>query len=478
MIKKIALIGMMGSGKSEIGKRLAGVLDFKYFDLDEEFEKDHGSIKEFFKMHGEESFRKIESNLLKKSLTHKNVIVSTGGGIVEKEENRKILSSVRTFYLKVPLPILWKRVKGSGRPLAKDEENFTDLFARRRDFYEDFESVNVENLKIWEATAKIAKEIIDLSTIAELHDFQNVRISTNFTLPKTNVRIIANKIKKIWEINGFGVEDGEGFKDIEKIKELWEFFSKLNVDRSSKLCAVGGGTTTDAVGFASLTFMRGVPFDLVPTTLLGMVDASIGGKFAINFKGAKNQIGSFGRPNVYVNPLFSLSLSDDVFKEGIVESLKLGAVYDKKLFEYIEMNVEKILKRNVECLNKMISLSVKDKLEICKIDPFDKGIRHILNFGHTIAHAIESESNNNISHGHAVAIGMMSESQRFSPRVFERIKNIIERLDFDDVKLHNPGKWIETDKKRQGESIRIPIVDEIGKSHIEKVKISEFLKFL
>ena len=477
MIEKIALIGMMGSGKSEIGKKLSGIIGFEHIDLDEEFERNYGSIEEFFKIHGEESFRKIESNLLKKSLTHENVVISTGGGIVEKEENRKVLSNMKTFYLKVPLPILWRRAKGSGRPLAKDEKEFVTLFERRKKLYEAFEDVNIENFGVWEATAKLARKIVKPLTIAEFHDFQNVKISTNFTLPKSNVRVVTDKVRNIWEITGFGVKDGEGFKDIEKIKELWGLFSKLNVNRSSKICAVGGGTTTDAVGFASITFMRGVPFDLIPTTLLGMVDASIGGKFAINFRGVKNQIGLFGKPDVHVNPIFSLSLSDEVFKEGIVEALKLGIVYDRELFDYIEINIEKILRRDLRRINEMVKLAIKDKLEVVKKDPFDKEFRHILNFGHTIAHAIESESNNDVSHGHAVAIGMIAESRRFNPRVFKRIKNVIEKMNFDDVKLSNLGKWVKADKKRQGKSIRIPIVDEIGKSHVEITNISDFLNY-
>ncbi len=209
---------------------------------------------------------------------------------------------------------------------------------------------------------------------------------------------------------------------------------------------VGGGTTTDTAGFASLTFMRGIPFNLISTTLLGMVDASIGGKFVINFKDVKNSIGSFGKPDVYVNPLF----------------------------EYIEANIERLLRRDIKCMNEMIGLCVKDKLEICRLDPFDKGIRHILNFGHTIAYAIESESNNEISHGHAVAVGMIAESQKFNSYVFERIKSLVEKLNFDDVELFNLDKWIKADKKRQGENIQIPIVDEIGKSHVESVKITMF----
>lgn len=475
MIKKIALIGMMGSGKSEIGKRLSEILDFKHVDLDEKFEKTYGPIDSFFKTNGEKSFRKIESEILKKFSKYENVVISTGGGIVEEEENRKILSNMKTFYLKVPLPILWKRAKGSDRPLAKNEKNFTKLFEKRKKLYEAFENVNVENFEIREATAKLVKRIIEPSTMAEFNNFQNVKISTDFTFPQSDARVIANKVKKIWEIPGFGVEDGEKFKDIEKIEELWDLFLRLNVNRSSKICAVGGGTITDTVGFASLTFMRGVPFDLIPTTLLGMVDASIGGKFAINFKNVKNSIGSFAKPDVYVNPLFSLSLSDEVFKEGIVEALKLGAVYDRKLFEYIEMNMEEILKRNLKIVNEMVKLAIKDKLEVVKKDPFDKEFRHILNFGHTIAHAIESESNNGVSHGHAVAIGMMVESQRFNPRVLERIKNVIEKLDFGDVRLSNLNKWIKADKKRQGKNIQIPIVDEIGKSHVEIVSIYDFL---
>ncbi len=286
--------------------------------------------------------------------------------------------------------------------------------------------------------------------------------------------MISENVKRIWKIDGIEVKDGEKLKKMKCVSHLWKTFLKCNLTRNSKINVVGGGTVTDTVGFASQTFMRGMNFNLIPTTLLGMVDAAIGGKFAINFSGVKNLVGTFGKPDVFVNPLFSISLKDETFKEGVVEALKTGAVYDKELFEHVEKNLDKILKRDYVSLRKLITLAAKDKLEIVEKDPYDNDFRHILNFGHTIAHALESASKNRISHGHAVAVGMKLESQKFSPSVAQRIENVIQKLEFADVPssyLVHLTSWMSKDKKRAGRYIIIPVIEEIGKAHLEKIEV-------
>ncbi len=476
MDNKIALVGMMGSGKSEVGKRLANILGFTQVDLDEEFEKKYGSISNFFENKGEREFREKEKKLLEEFCKHENVVISTGGGIIEKAENREILKRMRTFYLENSPEELWERVKDSSRPLIKKgRAYFMSLHEKRKKLYDLFERIDVNKLLPYEVAAKLTNAIVADKMIEKMNTFQKVRIFHGPLPSNDGVVVSAKNVDRIWKTSGIVVDDGENLKSVGRMEKLWEIFLNSGISRSSRIRAVGGGTLTDAVGFASLTFMRGIPFELVPTTLLGMVDASIGGKFAINFKGTKNLVGAFGKPDVLVNPMFSLSLSDERFKEGIVESLKIGVVYDKRLFEYIEDNVKKILKKNLESVDEMVKLAVKDKLEVVRRDPFDKNFRHILNFGHTVAHAIESASQNTISHGHAVAIGMIMESQKFSPLIYERVKNIVEMLNFKEIEIPNFEKWFIMDKKREGSQIIIPIVKEIGKSHLKRVDINTVL---
>ncbi len=472
---RVALVGMMGVGKSEVGRKAADMLGLKYIDVDTEFEKKYGPIEKFFFKKGEKEFRKKESELLVTLSKCDDILISTGGGVVENVKNIKVLEKLTTFYLYVSPKILWERVKGTSRPLIKDEESFIALFNERKEKYEHFRKINIEGLKPWEAAARVAKGVF--TSFKEIEEefsiFQNVKLSTNFLFPKADLTIVSKDVKKIWKIEGTAVKDGEHLKRVKGIKLLWDTFLKTGIDKGSTVNFVGGGTVTDSGGFAAQTFKRGIKFRFVPTTLLGMVDASIGGKTAINFRGIKNVVGVFTRPSVFINPLFSLSLEEKIFKEGIVEALKVGVVYDRALFEYVEEKLSSLLARNIEDVVKLVVMSVNDKLKIVEKDPYDMNFRHILNFGHSVGHAIESASGNTISHGHAVAIGMMKESRCFSPKIAPRIQSIIQKLSFEDIILPpRVEEWISKDKKCQGEKMSIPVVEEIGKSRVVTMDIN------
>ncbi len=472
---RIALIGMMGCGKSEIGKRIAGILGFEYVDLDEEFEKIHGSIERYFEQKGEEKFRDLESILLERYSKMDKVVISTGGGVIERPKNREILKTMRTFYLKADPQVLWNRVENSPRPLVKGgKDAFLSRFEKRKPLYELYETIDTDSLEANHVSAKIVKRLVESRQIDEFNLYQRVKIFHNMDVRGSDLCIVSKNVKKIWDMEGMEVDDGEKLKSIESAQRLWNIFLENGLSRSSKIMAIGGGTLTDAVGFASTTYMRGMNFELFPTTLLGMVDASIGGKFAINFNGVKNLVGTFGKPDVFIDPIYALSLDDERFKEGIVESVKIGAVYDEKLFQYMEDNLEKIMTKNLHVIDEIVKIAVKDKLDVILKDPEDKNLRHILNFGHTIGHAMESASNNSISHGRAVAIGMIIESEKFSPQVHERIKHFITSLGFKFDKNENFERWIFSDKKKVGNAVVIPVIEKIGNSHLEKIGIEVF----
>ncbi len=472
----IALIGMMGCGKSASGKKVAKILNSEYIDLDDEFEKMHGPIELFFEKHGEERFRTEEEKLLEKHSQRKGIILSTGGGVVKSERNRKILDGMNTFYLEDDIEELWKRVKATKRPLVKKGKDFfTEVYSKRKPLYERYETIKTKGLRPFEIAAKVSREFLDDSVFYESEGVQRVRIFHGKSAEPYDLNLVAKKPAKIWEIDGVPIEDGEDLKDNSRIVGLWDLFLERKLSRASVVRATGGGTVTDAVGFAALTFMRGVNLVLVPTTLLGMVDASIGGKFAMNHGGVKNLVGTFGTPEVLVEPAVSLSLEEERFKEGIVEALKLGAVYDRVLFEHIEKNIDSLLERRIDLVNEMVVMAVKDKLEIVEKDPHDHGTRHILNFGHTIGHAIEGMSGNSISHGRAVALGMIAESKLFSPKLHERLKKTVDALGFQGFTSNDPERWLMADKKRIDSGVVIPVIDEIGRSHLEKRRIGEFI---
>ena len=210
----------------------------------------------------------------------------------------------------------------------------------------------------------------------------------------------------------FLFQAAEKNKTFLSIEKMLDFLRQHNALRDSTLVSVGGGITGDVAAFAASVYMRGIKLIQVPTTLLAMVDSSVGGKTAVNFKGIKNNIGSFYQPGmVLIDSNFLDSLTDKEYLNGLVESIKIAAIRDKEFFEYINANKSSILKRSKAIMEYIIAESCRLKAEIVEQDEKEAGIRKLLNFGHTAAHGIESDSNYKIHHGFAVALGMIYESK-------------------------------------------------------------------
>ena len=210
----------------------------------------------------------------------------------------------------------------------------------------------------------------------------------------------------------FLFQAAEKNKTFLSLEKMLDFLRQHNALRDSTLVSVGGGITGDVAAFAASVYMRGIKLIQVPTTLLAMVDSSVGGKTAVNFKGIKNNIGSFYQPGmVLIDSNFLDSLTDKEYLNGLVESIKMAAIRDKEFFEYINANKSSILKRSKAIMEYIIAESCRLKAEIVEQDEKEAGIRKLLNFGHTAAHGIESDSNYKIHHGFAVALGMIYESK-------------------------------------------------------------------
>ncbi|ARM76352.1 3-dehydroquinate synthase [Acidianus manzaensis] len=209
------------------------------------------------------------------------------------------------------------------------------------------------------------------------------------------------------------IEDGESAKDINNVLDLVHKLYENNFDRGDYVIAIGGGTILDLSGFASSIYMRGLNLVNVPTTLLGMVDAAIGGKNGVNFGNAKNILGTYYQPSYILIDLdFLNTLPLEELRKGLAEVIKYGIILDKELYDYLSLNNEKILNKDRDSLSEIISKSIRDKLNIVKQDEREtKGIRVVLNFGHTIGHAIEAGSNFKISHGYAISLGMVCEAK-------------------------------------------------------------------
>ncbi|MEM4523287.1 MAG: 3-dehydroquinate synthase [Nitrososphaeria archaeon] len=208
-------------------------------------------------------------------------------------------------------------------------------------------------------------------------------------------------------VEKFEINVGEKGKSLNTANKLWKKLIEGEYTRKSLALALGGGVVGDVTGFIASTFMRGIYFAQIPTTLLAQVDSSIGGKNGINYHG-KNMIGTFYQPSfTIIDTKFIETLPEDEFINGIAEVIKYGIICDKKFFNFIEEKMEAIKKREANVLQQVVERCVKIKAGIVSIDEREEGLRRILNFGHTFGHAIEKLSNYRIKHGYAVSIGMV-----------------------------------------------------------------------
>lgn len=245
----------------------------------------------------------------------------------------------------------------------------------------------------------------------------------------------------------------EKYKNLFNAEKMLSFLQSKGMLRDGTLVVIGGGITGDIGAFAASTYMRGIKFIQIPTTLLAMVDSSVGGKTAVNLNGIKNSVGTFYQPSeVLIDSNFLNSLTDKEYLSGLAEVIKIACVYDKNLFEYIEENIKSILARKKHVMEHIIFSSLKLKADIVEQDEKEQGIRKLLNFGHTIAHGIESDSNNKIHHGIAVAIGMIYESQyalkhkHTDKETVTKINNLLKMLNY-------PVSYTPKDKNKMLEAI-------------------------
>jgi 3-dehydroquinate synthase len=208
------------------------------------------------------------------------------------------------------------------------------------------------------------------------------------------------------------MHDGEPAKRLHTVEQLAERLVDARADRKSLLVAFGGGVIGDCAGFLAAIFMRGIPVVQVPTTVVAQVDASIGGKTGVNLHAGKNLVGSFHQPRaVLVDPEILETLEDREFRSGLFESLKCGVIRDRALFDFMDRNVNKVLGRNARAMQRVIADSICVKAEVVSADEKESGLRRILNFGHTIGHALEAATEySHFLHGEAVAWGMIAAS--------------------------------------------------------------------
>ncbi len=333
----------------------------------------------------------------------------------------------------------------------------------------------------------IGKHILTKFKYGEFIKIQDVVIITNTTVAKLYLNKIKNSLKK-FTVSTLILPDGERFKNINTLNKIHNFLIKKLFDRQVTIISLGGGVIGDLVGFASDTFMRGVNLIHIPTTLLAQVDSSIGGKTGINHMSGKNLIGSFKHPSVIIIDIDLLStLPKRQFISGLAEVVKYGIINNKSFLSWINKNTDNILKRRSKELLKIVSVSIKEKINIVQKDEKEKNVRAFLNFGHTLGHAIESSmSYKGILHGEAIGIGMVFasaisvEKSTLTINDFNLVEETIRNLKLpvcfpSKIKVKKIVKHLDFDKKKKSGKNNFVLIKSIGNCFITDKLTKKFI---
>jgi shikimate kinase/3-dehydroquinate synthase len=394
--RHLALAGFMGAGKTTVGTAVAERTGRRFVDLDTEIEARAGRlIADIFAHEGEPAFRALEEQVAHELLSGAEpLVVALGGGAVLSERTRQELARrAFTVLLDVDTATAWERARQTARPLATDEAAFHSLHRERQPHYEavaDAHARDVDGTLL--AAAGVHVEIGALDLLGELVP-GNGAVELVADARVNGIHgVRAQLALGARDIATHEVPSGEAAKTVAVLDRLWRSFT---IGRDGVIVALGGGTTTDVAGFAAASFKRGVAWVSVPTTLMGQVDAAIGGKTAIDIPGGKNLVGAFHWPaRVIVDPLLLQTLPDEERLNGLAEVVKTGLLLGEDVWELPEHDY--------------VRRCAAYKCGVCLHDPRDVGPRNVLNLGHTFAHAIEAAAGYQLSHGRAVALGLLA----------------------------------------------------------------------
>lgn len=309
---------------------------------------------------------------------------------------------------------------------------------------------------------------------------RRIMIITDTNVSKYYLHELKNSLKKLSNIiESFIFEAGEGSKNLDTVSNCYEKLIQSGFDRNDYLIALGGGVVGDLTGFAAATFLRGIRFIQVPTSLLSMVDSSIGGKTGVDFKAYKNMVGAFHQPKlVYMNLSVINSLPDREFYSGMAEIIKHGLIKDIQYYNWLKEHMDDIKKKDLDSLAQMILKSCEIKKAVVEEDPKELGDRALLNFGHTIGHSIERLKDFSLLHGECVSIGMaaaayLSMNKGFiSKEEYNDILTVIENyhqpIRTDGLSSDHVYEITKLDKKMDMGKIKFILLQGIGHAVIDR----------
>ncbi|MFN2627624.1 MAG: bifunctional shikimate kinase/3-dehydroquinate synthase [Gaiellaceae bacterium] len=434
MDRHVAIAGFMGAGKTTVGEEAAARLGRPFVDVDRELELRAGAtVAELFGDSGEAHFRAIEEELVVELLADaRPAVLALGGGAVLSPAARAALrEQAVTVVVEIDPESAWSRVEGAGRPLARSKEDFLALYEARRPVYAEVADEVVRDVDdVVLAAAGVHVERGGLARIGELVPGSGPAALV-FDAHVAGIHgadaqlALGPRLASVHEL-----PVGEEAKTIAAVERLW---NGLKIDRRGVLVALGGGCTTDAAGFVAATYLRGIDWIPVPTTLVGQVDAAIGGKTAIDLVAGKNLVGAFHWPaRVVVDPALLATLPERERREGMAEVVKTGLLAGEPLWELPE--------------HELVRRCAAFKAAVCLRDPLERGERAILNLGHTFAHALEAGGGYEaVTHGRAVALGLLA-ALRLSGRPTDLVMDL---LDPKPVRVDRDRAWaaLGRDKK-------------------------------
>jgi shikimate kinase / 3-dehydroquinate synthase len=441
--RHLALVGFMGAGKTTMAPVVAERLGRRVVEADRLLEgRVQLTIGEFFATRGETEFRVAEAALVRDTLAQSDpAVLDLGGGAVKTPTARGALAErAFTVLLDVDPDAAWQRVRGGGRPLAQDEASFRRLYEERLPLYRDVADAVVRSGDVDGVVLAAAGVVHETGALERLGDLVPGDGPVALVGDETVLGIhgpaaqtgLGDRLRSLHEL-----PPGESAKQLHVVGRLW---SELRLDRGGTVVALGGGATTDAAGFAAATYLRGVPWVAVPTTLVGQVDAGIGGKTAIDIPEGKNLVGAFHWPvRVVIDEALLSTLPEREIRQGRAELVKTELLAGRPLD---------------------VRAAAAYKAGICLRDPHDHGPRLWLNLGHTFAHGLEAAADFDLPHGEAVALGLLA-ALRLSGR---DTAPVTEALDPQPVRVDRERAWeaLLRDKKRTGDEINLVLLGDDG----------------
>lgn len=516
----IVLVGFMGAGKSTVGRLLAHRIGLPFVDADDVICARAGrSIPEIFETSGEAAFRRLESEVVAELLNADgDAVVALGGGALGDANARSLLADATVVHMQIDLEGALERSAASERPMLAQRDP-AELYAERSAQYEEVRDHEVDAraapeflagliAHLWRNDVGRPLGLVAMEVIVPQHPHpvwigpgaaarvgdllpplehaEKAVLVTHTSLEELAEPTIASLAALGLEVTGVAMPEGETSKTLAGAAALYDEMARAGLHRHDIVVSFGGGVVSDLAGFVASTYSRGIDVVHVPTTLLGQVDAALGGKTGVNLDAGKNLVGTFHQPlAVFCDVGLLATLDDAELRSGLAEVVKYGLICSEEFLDHVEQHIERILARDPVVLTEIVAGSVSYKALIVAQDEREAGVRAHLNYGHTFAHAIEqTQGYGSLRHGEAVALGMMAaaylahEMGRIDDAVVERHRSALAAaglptsatLDIDTL----TEAW-RLDKKYRG-GVRFVLLNGIGRPESGIVAPEESLK--